>query len=153
MKVPEIKVQYLPDHEAAYEGPFIDEDTAVLAFDTIDGPGWRLMYQFPAGHDSDYKMGGDIADVDWAVTEARKHLKSYATDAKVRENRIRRMANRQGFRIEKSRRRDPRAWDYGTYQLVGIDTNGVVFSDGGGTLDDIEDYLLGRGEWARTRQV
>ena len=28
------------------------------------------------------------------------------------------MAERQGLRLEKSRRRDPRALDYGTYQLI-----------------------------------
>ena len=37
---------------------------------------------------------------------------------KVLENRLRRAAERQGFRLEKSRRRDPRAIDYGTYALV-----------------------------------
>jgi hypothetical protein len=39
-------------------------------------------------------------------------------DAKVRENRLRRMAERQGYKLEKSRRRDSRATDYGTYRLV-----------------------------------
>jgi hypothetical protein len=34
---------------------------------------------------------------------------------KVREDRVRRMFARQGFRIAKSYRRDPRAWDYGLY--------------------------------------
>lgn len=37
---------------------------------------------------------------------------------KVRENRLRRWAEDQGYRLEKSRRRDPRAKDYGTYRLV-----------------------------------
>lgn len=37
---------------------------------------------------------------------------------KVRENLVRRIAARQGYRLEKSRRRDPRALDYGRYNLV-----------------------------------
>lgn len=36
---------------------------------------------------------------------------------KVRENRLRRMAERQGYRLVKSRRRDPLAADFGTYTL------------------------------------
>src|SRR5258708_27379853 len=36
----------------------------------------------------------------------------YAAE-KVRENRLRRMAERQGHQLVKSRRRDPRAYDYG----------------------------------------
>ena len=38
------------------------------------------------------------------------------TAHKVWENRIRRMAARQGLRLEKSRRRDTRAVGYGTYR-------------------------------------
>jgi len=64
---------------------------------------------------------------------------------KVRENRIRRVAARQRLRLERSRRRDPRAVDYGRYQLIDIDSNIVVL--GGGqhpysvTLDEIAEYL------------
>lgn len=36
---------------------------------------------------------------------------------KVRENRLRRMADRQGLFLSKNRRRDPRARDYGLYWL------------------------------------
>ena len=39
-------------------------------------------------------------------------------DEKVRENRLRRMASRQGFRLTKTRRLDPLAIDYGMYHLV-----------------------------------
>jgi len=65
---------------------------------------------------------------------------------KVRENLLRRMAARQGLALMKSRRRDPRAVDFGTYMLVDPDTNAVVAagSDGHGyglTLDDIEEWL------------
>jgi hypothetical protein len=40
------------------------------------------------------------------------------TTYKVRENRLRRVAERQGILLVKSRRRDPRALDYGLYVLV-----------------------------------
>jgi hypothetical protein len=45
---------------------------------------------------------------------------------KVMENRLRRAAARQGLRLEKSRTRDPQASDYGTYQLVDVETNTIA---------------------------
>lgn len=74
-------------------------------------------------------------------------LSDTTVDAKVRENRLRRMAERQGLRLMKSRRRDPRAWGYGTYMLVDADTGVVAFADWavgrgyGLSLDDIEEFL------------
>lgn len=69
------------------------------------------------------------------------------TDEKVRENRMRRMADRQGLRLDKSRRRDPRALDYGMYMLVDVATNGVVVGAETGrhsmSLDEVEDRLAG----------
>lgn len=71
------------------------------------------------------------------------------TEFKTYENRVRRAAQRQGLRLEKSRARDPRAAGYGTYMLVSIDTGGVVFADwagqGGYGLDlaDVANYLWG----------
>jgi hypothetical protein len=63
----------------------------------------------------------------------------------VRENRLRRMAKRQGLTVLKSRRRDPRAIDYGGYMLVDARTNLVV---AGGSphpysldLDEVEAHL------------
>ena len=38
----------------------------------------------------------------------------------IRENRLRRMAKRQGCRLVKTRRIDPLAIDYGTYRLVPV---------------------------------
>jgi hypothetical protein len=69
---------------------------------------------------------------------------------KVRENRLRRMAERQGLRLEKSRRRDPRALDYGTYHLVDPSNNTLAawgLERGYGLdLDDVERALdEGRG--------
>jgi hypothetical protein len=61
---------------------------------------------------------------------------------KVRENRVRRLAERQGLILRKSRRRDPRAWDFGSYWLIDADRNALVFPDvHGGSLDDMERYL------------
>ncbi len=60
----------------------------------------------------------------------------------MRENRLRRMAWRQGLLLRKSRRRDPRALDYGAYWLVDASINGIVAGGQFGvSLDDIEDYL------------
>lgn len=63
----------------------------------------------------------------------------------MRENRLRRAAERQGLRLVKSRRRDPRAFDYGKYMLVDVQTSGVVYGlvagHIGADLDDIEAYL------------
>ena len=44
----------------------------------------------------------------------------------MRENKIRRMADRRGYRLIKSRSRDPHAVDYGRYALIDIDTGGAV---------------------------
>jgi hypothetical protein len=63
----------------------------------------------------------------------------------VRENRLRRMAKRQGLVLEKSRRRDPRAIDYGVYRLVKVTafsgSRQLVTSEQGITLDEVEAYL------------
>jgi hypothetical protein len=65
----------------------------------------------------------------------------------VRENRLRRMAARQGRRIEKSRRRDPRAVDYGGYMVIDNYRNAVELGGNpyaySATLDDVEAYLTG----------
>lgn len=65
---------------------------------------------------------------------------------KVRENRIRRMAQRQGLRVVKSRRRDTNAIDFGYYFIVDIEHNCVVAGCGNigraiFTLDDVEQWL------------
>lgn len=69
-------------------------------------------------------------------------------DEKVRENRLRRMAERQGLKLVKSRRRDPRAIDYGGWMIVDADTNTAVAGTAGTgrpnySLDDVEAYLTG----------
>jgi hypothetical protein len=73
----------------------------------------------------------------WAVMSTDKTL----------ENRLRRMARRQGLDLQKSRRRDPQALDYGGYQLVDRGSSSLVLGEIAGTafgasLDDIEAFLL-----------
>jgi hypothetical protein len=79
------------------------------------------------------------------------------SEEKVRENRIRRAAERQGLRLVKSRRRDPRAIDYGRYWLVlaeGVQTadlsddrrNLVAGPRTGYSIDEIEALLEGRAD-------
>jgi len=66
---------------------------------------------------------------------------------KVRENRLRRMADRQGFRLQKSGARDPRALTFGGYQLVDLQGNEVHGGEGNvgrgfaASLEEIERFL------------
>jgi hypothetical protein len=64
---------------------------------------------------------------------------------KIRENRLRRMAERQGLQLQKSRRRDPRATEFGTYQLLDRSNDTLAGRGGqngyGMTLDEVERAL------------
>jgi hypothetical protein len=65
---------------------------------------------------------------------------------KVRENSLRRLADRRGYHLVKSRTRDPRATDYGRYKIVEAATGTAVAGDDdrGGcayTFDQAEEYL------------
>jgi hypothetical protein len=69
-------------------------------------------------------------------------------DQKIRENRLRRMASRQGLAIRKSRTRDPRAIDYGRWAIIDPYADAVVAGTEAigrphWTLDDVERYLEG----------
>lgn len=69
-------------------------------------------------------------------------------EEKIRENRLRRMASRQGLAIRKSRTRDPRAIDYGRWVIIDPYADAVVAGTGGigrphWSLDDVERYLEG----------
>ncbi len=68
---------------------------------------------------------------------------------KVREARLRRMAERRGLKLVKSRRRDPLAVDYGRYVIADPDTNrpiaGELGSAGAMALDDVEAWLASPG--------
>jgi hypothetical protein len=67
----------------------------------------------------------------------------------VRENRLRRVAQRQGVLLQRSRRRDPRALDYGVYYLNEVPIRGLRFRsgpedmppDGPLSLDEVEAWL------------
>ncbi|MGH3380230.1 MAG: hypothetical protein ACRDP6_36405 [Actinoallomurus sp.] len=65
------------------------------------------------------------------------------SEDKVRENRLRRAAERQGYQLTKSRRRDPRAVDFGAYWIVDPNTNSIAAGDSntGMSLDDVEAWL------------
>ena len=62
---------------------------------------------------------------------------------KIREARLRDTAARRGFRLSKSRRRDPKAADYGHYHLTDVQGKSVVGGSSGADLDTIEAYLSG----------
>ena len=69
--------------------------------------------------------------------------------SKTRETRLRRLAERRGLRLQKSPRRDPGAWDFGTYQLVDAREGWIVAEEMAGqsygmSLDDIEEWLTGK---------
>lgn len=73
------------------------------------------------------------------------------TTDKIHENRLRRMAERRGLRLEKSSRRDPDAIDFGTYRLrpnwhsptANLDRDLL-------TIDQVEAYLHGQAVFHRT---
>jgi hypothetical protein len=67
---------------------------------------------------------------------------------KIRENRLRRAAERQGFVLRKSRRRDPRAKDYGVYWLLKEHRADVIPAnpDARMSLDQVERVLMGDDE-------
>jgi hypothetical protein len=69
-----------------------------------------------------------------------------STQYKSLETRLRRVAQRRALRLDKSRSRDPRATDYGTYQLVDMRTNALVSSGldrgYGLSLADVAERLL-----------
>jgi hypothetical protein len=62
-----------------------------------------------------------------------------ASSDKVRENRLRRMADRQGLALRKRRRRDPRALDYGLYDLIEPTEKWAVAE--AMTIDEVEAWL------------
>jgi len=70
---------------------------------------------------------------------------------KVRENRLRRAAKRQGLDIKKSRMRDPRAIGYGKWMIIDPKTNTAVAGTAATgrpefSVDDVEDWLIGERE-------
>lgn len=69
-------------------------------------------------------------------------------ETKVRENRLRRAADRQGLRLVKSRSRAPNAVDFGLYALLDHQTGGAVNPALANrwtcswSLEQVEEYLV-----------
>jgi hypothetical protein len=67
-----------------------------------------------------------------------------------REQRLRRAAERQGYKLVKSRRRDPRALGYGRWYIVEAERNFIVIGTEGGhpnmDLDAVEEWLTSERE-------
>lgn len=59
------------------------------------------------------------------------------SDRRNRVQRLRGMASRQGYRLHKTRRIDPRATDYGTFQLIPEKGKAKDFAD----IDAVEKFL------------
>lgn len=59
---------------------------------------------------------------------------------KVRENRARRAAARQGYKLVKSKRRDRRALDYSCWTIINSQTN-TVTAGGSLSIDEVEQFL------------
>ena len=89
--------------------------------------------------------GGEVgvSDLSSSITPGIVSGMAASRDGKVRENRLRRMADRQGLKLTRYRRRDPRALDYGLYWLAEVRSNTVVTPEKGMTIDEIEDWLTG----------
>lgn len=80
-----------------------------------------------------------VSRMDYSITEREEIM-----EEKVRENRLRRMADRQGLRLVKSRRRDPRALEYGRFWLFDRRKR-VAGGELGTSLEEIEAYLTREG--------
>ena len=83
-------------------------------------------------------------------------LLSMAVNEKTRENRLRARIERRGYQLAKSRRRDPGAIGYGTFQITDPRTNTLVAGDTqrgyGLDLGDVEAWL-DRADFAAPRQA
>jgi hypothetical protein len=63
------------------------------------------------------------------------------TQEKIRENRARRAVARRGYRLAKTRRRDPAAYDYGSWTITDPATGRPVHA--APSLADVEAWLNG----------
>ncbi len=70
------------------------------------------------------------------------------TTEKTREGRLRRLADHHGYRLNRSRSRDPHALGFGLYALTSVETGGIVNPSLAGccafawNLDDVEHWLV-----------
>jgi hypothetical protein len=82
-----------------------------------------------------------MSSIIWSIS------KRMPDEDKVKENRLRRAADRRGLRLEKSRSRDPNAIDYGLYAVIDVQTNSLINPAIAGrwkcswTLDEVDEYL------------
>lgn len=63
---------------------------------------------------------------------------------KTHENKIRRMAKRQGYVLQSSNLKDKKAIDYGTYRLSDLKTGTIIYAKETGygyDITEIENYL------------
>jgi hypothetical protein len=60
---------------------------------------------------------------------------------RAHEARLRRLAERQGLRLTKSRRRDPQFYDFGVFWVSDPYTNSLLSSEYGMNIDEVEAYL------------
>lgn len=87
---------------------------------------------------------GIVTGMNSAIPTAEEVAAMNNQDRKVLENRLRRAADRQGLRLEKSRLRDPRAIGFGTYMLTESNAMVCAGSNGYGLgLHEIAEYLFG----------
>jgi hypothetical protein len=60
---------------------------------------------------------------------------------KIHEQRLRRTAERRGYRLNRSKRRDPRAYDFGKYYVTDAFTKYLLTSEQGITLDEVDGWF------------
>lgn len=67
-------------------------------------------------------------------------------ELKIKENRLRRMADRQGLALIKSKRRDPRSLDWQRFMIVDKFSNRIVAGELNSpqslSIDEVEQFLL-----------
>ena len=106
----------------------------------------RIAFDIPAGMTNPRRKVQGTSEA-WRIELARREGESFGpqpplpqmntpdseesaqTTDKIRENRLRRIAARQGLTLRKSPRRDPHALGYGTYMLADSATRRVVAMD------------------------
>jgi hypothetical protein len=82
----------------------------------------------------------------YSMTPSMMGATTMDQEEKVHENRLRRMAERRGFALVKSKRRDPLALDYDRWLIIDQRTKKVVAGEGHGgrptmALDEVEAFL------------
>lgn len=128
---------------AAHMKPIAITDHAVEEYQERAKPGPRAAFVFRHHFHHAFR---------YSVEHGSQHTypEEGAMTDKVRENRLRRMAERQGLALFKSRRRDPRAIDYGCWMIVDPTINAVVAGTAATgrpemSLDDVEAWLTDEG--------